>query len=78
MHRLWVIAGLLAIATGVFGPPAGVAHAQALPAAVIRSVRVSNVRDIAFTVTWVTDVATGGQVRWGPDGASTLPSRGLV
>ena len=74
MHRLWVIAGLLAIATGVFGPPAGVAHAQALPAAVIRSVRVSNVRDIAFTVTWVTDVATGGQVRWGPDGASTLTS----
>ena len=74
LHRLWVMACLLAMAFGVFGPAAGGARAQTLPAAVIRSVRVSNVRDIAFTVTWVTDVATTGQVRWGPDGAATLTS----
>ena len=70
----WVFACLLAVAFGVFWSAAAVARAQTLPAAVIRSVRVSNVRDIAFTVTWVTDVATTGQVRWGPDGAATLAS----
>ena len=37
----------------------------------IRSVRIANVRDTSFTVSWVTDVATTGAIRWGPDDGTT-------
>jgi len=39
----------------------------------IFDVRISNVRDIYFVVSWVTDEATGGEVRYG-----TTPSLGQV
>ena len=37
----------------------------------IRSIRIANVRDTSFTVSWVTDVATTGAIRWGPDDGTT-------
>jgi hypothetical protein len=74
MHRLGFAAVFAVVALGVIGVAPRVVRAQSLPNAVIRSVQVSNVRDIAFPVTSVTDVATTGQIRWGPDGATTLTS----
>ena len=38
----------------------------------MRAVRTANLRDTSFTVSWVTDVASTGSIRWGPDN-STAP-----
>ena len=62
----------------------GVMHFSALPIVVagqveqsvtgptpaIGSVRIANVRDTSFTVSWVTDMASTGTIRWGPDDGS--------
>jgi alpha-tubulin suppressor-like RCC1 family protein len=47
----------------------GVPESAVFPA--IRSVRYANVRDTSFTVSWVTDVAATGAIRWGPDDGTT-------
>ena len=41
---------------------------------VIQSVRIANVRDTTFAVSWVTDLASTGAIHWGPDDG-TSPSR---
>ena len=39
---------------------------------VTRNIRVSNIRDNSFTVTWVTDIAVTGSVRWGTAAAGPV------
>ncbi|NBT27387.1 MAG: hypothetical protein EBT09_12770, partial [Actinobacteria bacterium] len=40
----------------------------------IRAIRVANVRDSSFTVSWVTDVASTGTVSWRPGTSSASPT----
>lgn len=44
---------------------------EAVPVPAIKSIRIANVRDTSFTVSWVTDVAAIGAIRWGPDDGTT-------
>ena len=44
------------------------------PSTAIRSVRVANVRDTSFAVSWVSDVATTGSIAWRPDGSTASPT----
>ena len=37
----------------------------------VRSIRVANVRDTSFTVSWVADRASTGMIRWGQDDGSS-------
>ena len=57
-------------ATGT-ATPAQTATATVSPTPVatpaMRSVRTANLRDTSFTVSWVSDVASTGSIRWGPD-----------
>ena len=39
-----------------------------------RSVRIANIRDTSFTVSWTTSSPTTGSVRWGPAGTSSAPA----
>lgn len=55
---------------GYASAPVPVSGADPIPApgdVVARSVRLSNVRDSGFTVTWTTDTPAVGALRWGPD-----------
>jgi len=55
--------------------PTATANASPTPVvtSAIRSIRIANVRDTSFTVSWVTDVASTGTIRWGPaDGSAPM------
>jgi len=62
-------------ALGYRASPVLVAN-QAPPAPVptIRAIRVANVRDTSFTVSWVTDVASTGSVSWRPGTSTASPT----
>ena len=61
--------------TGVdrFVPTAVDVSAIPVPAT-IRAIRVANVRDTSFTVSWVTDVASTGTVSWRPGTSTASPT----
>lgn len=48
-----------------------VGQVGSVTAPAIRSIRVANVRDTTFTVSWVTDVPTTGTIQWGLDNGTT-------
>ncbi len=52
---------------GTFGNRIVPVANQFEPPPAIRSIRVANVRDTSFTVSWVTDVSATGAIRWGLD-----------
>ena len=59
-------------ATPTVGPAPSVVPTTVPGTAVgARSVRVTNVTDTSFTVSWATDRATTGTIRWGPDDGTT-------
>jgi alpha-tubulin suppressor-like RCC1 family protein len=49
------------MAVGVWSVPAP----SAMPAPTIHDIRVANVRDTSFTVSWITDLDATGVIRWG-------------
>ena len=71
----WGDRNLGALGDGAFGyqssPVRAGQEATAPPA--IRSIRVANVRDTTFTVSWVTDVPATGTIQWGLD-SGTIPA----
>ncbi|MGQ9584994.1 MAG: hypothetical protein ACUVXG_06290 [Anaerolineae bacterium] len=71
--KVWHAAAWLALCLAAFAwPAAGQGMGESL-APTISDVRISNVRDVYFTVSWVTDEASNGQVWYG-----TSPSLGQV
>jgi hypothetical protein len=57
--RAMVVLSLLLLVSGLVAGPAGAA-----PAAISR-LTISDVNDVSFVVSWVTDVAANGSVTWG-------------
>lgn len=68
------VAGAFALASCLPSPEASSAPAAGLAKSAIRSVQVTDIRDSAFFVSWVSDLAEVGAVQWGA-GAGTPGTR---
>ena len=63
--KRWRLLILMMAVLGMCLSPSGHAQATLAPDLVISEVRISNVRDNTFTVSWITDQVATGEVRYG-------------